>query len=164
MQNNNFTTTIVVDQSPSLAFTAISNFRGWWSEEIEGHTDLLNESFFYHYQEVHLCRLKLVESVPGRKLVYLVLDNEFSFVQDKSEWVGTKLIFDLVPEGSRTKIVFTHEGLVPAYECYKVCHDAWTGYIQGSLQSFIATGKGRPNAREGGLNAELVEKWGLPNK
>jgi hypothetical protein len=27
-----------------------------------------------------------------------------------------------------------------------------------------STGIGRPNAAEGGLNAELVEKWGLPKK
>jgi hypothetical protein len=59
---------------------------------------------------------------------------------------------------------FTHEGLVPEHECYSVCQDAWTSYIQGSLKSLITTGKGKPNAKAGGLNAELVEKWGLPKK
>ncbi len=44
------------------------------------------------------------------------------------------------------------------------CNDAWTSYIQGSLHSLITTGKGKPNPKEGGLNAELVEKWGLPKK
>ncbi len=164
MENNDFSTVIQVAQSPAAAFNAIQNFRGWWSEEIEGKTDQLNETFFYHYKEVHLCRIKLVESVPEKRLVYLVVDNEFNFVKDKSEWVGTKLIFDLLPGVNNTKIVFTHVGLGPAYECYNVCQDAWTGYIQGSLKNLITTGTGRPNGKEGGLNAELVEKWGLPNK
>ena len=162
--SKNFTTTIVVDKDISSAFNSIKNFRGWWSEEIEGNTDKLGETFFYHYKDVHLCKLKLIEMVADKKLVYQVIDNEFNFTKDKTEWINTKLIFDLSTEENKTKVVFTHEGLVPEYECYNVCNDAWTSYIQGSLKNFIETGKGKPNGKEGGLNAELVEKWGLPNK
>ena len=89
---------------------------------------------------------------------------ELIFTKDKTEWINTKLIFELSSEGNKTNIVFTHEGLVPEYECYNVCKDAWTSYIQGSLKNYIEIGKGKPNGKEGGLNAELVEKWGLPNK
>jgi uncharacterized protein Usg len=164
MQKNDFTTSIVVDQNAATAFNAITNFRAWWSEEIEGPTTVLNETFFYHYQQVHLCKCKLVEWIPGKKLVYLVTDNHFSFTKDTTEWIGTRLIFEIIPEDNKTTIVFTHEGLVPEYECYPVCHDAWTSYIQGSLHNLITTGTGNPNPKEGGLNAELVEKWGLPKK
>jgi hypothetical protein len=160
----NYTSTITVDTDISNTFNSIKNFRAWWSEEIEGKTDQLNETFFYHYKDVHLCKIKLNEMLPDKKLVYQVIDNEFNFTKDKTEWINTKLIFDLSTEGNKTKIVFTHEGLVPEYECYNVCNDAWTSYIQGSLKNFIETGKGKPNGKEGGLNAELVEKWGLPNK
>jgi uncharacterized protein Usg len=162
--SENYTTTIIVDKDISHAFNSIKNFRAWWSEEIEGKTDQLNETFFYHYKDVHLCKIKLVEMVADKKLVYQVIDNAFNFTKDKTEWINTKLIFDLSTEGNKTKIVFTHEGLVPEYECYKVCNDAWTSYLQGSLKTFIETGTGKPNGKEGGLNAELVEKWGLPNK
>ena len=164
MKTEDFTTSITVNAIITMAFEAIMNFRGWWSEEIEGKTDALNETFFYHYKDVHLCKIKLIEIVPDTKLVYLVTENEFSFTKDKTEWIGTKLIFDLTTEGEQTHIKFTHEGLVPTYECFEVCNDAWTSYIQGSLRDFIETGKGKPNGKEGGLNAELVEKWGLPNK
>ncbi|WP_257669734.1 SRPBCC domain-containing protein [Parapedobacter tibetensis] len=164
MENKNFTATIWVDQNPNVAYNAIKNFRAWWSEEIEGNTDQLHGEFFYHYKDIHLCKLKLVEMVSDKKLVYQVLENEFNFINDKTEWVNTQLVFEIVKEGEKTKVKFTHEGLVPAYECYEVCNDAWTSYIQGSLQSLITTGKGKPNPKEGGLNAELVEKWGLPKK
>ena len=164
MENKSFTATIIVNKDETTAFNAIQNFRGWWSEEIEGNTNKLNEEFFYHYKDVHLCKLKLIEAIPGKKLVYLVLDNEFNFIEDKTEWVNTKLIFELSHSspGNQTVIQFTHEGLFPDHECYKVCNDAWTGYITKSLRSFIDTGKGTPNPKVGeGFNAELVEKWKL---
>jgi len=164
MADKNYTTSLVVDKDISSAFNSIKNFRGWWSKEIEGNTDKLGDTFFYHYKDVHRCKIKLIEVQKDKKLVYQVVDNQFNFTKDKTEWINTRLVFDLYPEGDKTKIIFTHEGLVPQYECYAVCKDAWTSYIQGSLKEFIETGTGKPNGKEGGLNAELVEKWGLPNK
>ena len=64
--NKSFTSTIKVAQSPEKAFNSIMNFRAWWSEEIEGSTDKLNETFFYHYKDVHLCKIKLIEVVPHK--------------------------------------------------------------------------------------------------
>jgi hypothetical protein len=162
MENKSYTTTILVDKNPTTAFNAIKNFRAWWSEEIEGNTDQLNEEFFYHYKDIHLCKLKLIEIVPDKKLVYQVLENEFNFVKDKTEWIGTKLIFEITKEGVQTKVQFTHEGLIPTEECYNVCNDAWNGYIKKSLYSLITTGKGTPNPKDkDGFNAELADKWKL---
>lgn len=164
MNKQSYSASFTVTQNPATVFNAVTDFRAWWSEQIEGTTDKLNETFFYHYKDVHLSKLKLIEFVPNKKLVYIVVENEFNFIKDKTEWVNTKLIFDISTEDGKTKLQFTHEGLVPEYECYTICNDAWTSYIQGSLKSLIETGKGNPNPAEGGLNAELVEKWGLPKK
>lgn len=164
MKNKSFTTKIDVHTKIHKAFEAIQNFKAWWSEEITGKTDVVGESFFYHYKDVHLCKLKLTEKEADKRLVYLVTDNEFNFTKDKTEWINTKLIFELKEEGDMTHIIFTHEGLVPEYECYQICHDAWSSYIHGSLKNLIEKGKGKPNGKEGGLNAELVKKWGLPDK
>jgi hypothetical protein len=160
--SNSFTASILVDQNPETAFNAIKNFRTWWSEEIEGDTDQLNEEFFYHYKDIHLCKIKLIEAIPHKRLVYLVLENEFNFIKDQSEWVNTKLIFEITTENIKTKVQFTHEGLVPEYECYNVCNDAWSGYIKKSLYNLIVTGKGNPNPNDkDGFNSELAEKWKL---
>ena len=159
-----FSTIISVDETPAEVFNAAKNVRGWWSEEIEGGTENLNDEFLYHYKDVHICKMKLVEVVPNKKIVWPVMDNHFSFTSDKSEWVNTKIIFEISEKDGKTQLRFIHEGLVPYYECYQVCFDAWTSYIQGSLQNLIVTGKGKPNGKEGGLNAELIEKWGLHKK
>jgi hypothetical protein len=147
MNTPDFSTTILVDQTPKEAFDAINNVRGWWSEEIEGSTTTLNDEFTYHYEDVHNCKMKLVEVVPGKKVVWLVLDNYFKFTKDKTEWTGTKIIFDISEKDGKTQIRFTHQGLVPAYECFDICRDAWTNYIQNSLCNLITIGKGQPNGK-----------------
>ena len=161
MNTSDFTTTLLVDQTPQEVFDAINNVRGWWSEEVEGGTEKLNDEFLYHYKDVHISKMKIVELDPRKKIVWLVMDNHFSFTKDKSEWKGTKIIFDISEKDGKTQLRFTHQGLVPAYECYEVCEDAWSNYIKNSLRSLIVTGKGQPNPKEGGLNERLVEKWNL---
>ena len=148
MATPDFTTTLLVDETPLAAFNAINNVRGWWSEEIEGSTDKLNDEFTYHYEDVHRCKIKVIEVVPGKKVVWLVLDNYFKFTKDKTEWNGTKIIFDIAEQGHKTQIRFTHLGLVPEYECFDICRDAWTTYIQNSLRGLITTGKGQPNGKD----------------
>jgi len=162
MKAADFTTTILVDQTPVEAYNAINNVRGWWSEEIEGSTDKLNEVFNYHYKDIHICKMKLVEMLPGKKVVWEVLHNYFKFTKDESEWTGTKIVFEIFPENNKTGITFTHQGLVPQYECYEVCREAWTNYIQNSLFKLITTGKGEPNPKEeAGFNAALASKWNI---
>jgi len=161
MAGKDFTTSITVDKDIISTFNSIKNFRGWWSEEIEGKTGELNETFFYHYKDVHLSKIKLIEMVADKKLVYQVINNQFNFTKDKTEWMNTKLIFDLSTEGAKTKVVFTHKGLVPEYECYNVCREGWGNYIDNSLRGLITTGKGHPNPKEGGFNSQVVEKYGL---
>jgi len=58
MTTSDFTTTLLVGQTPKEVFDAINNVRGWWSEEIEGNTEKLNDEFNYHYEDVHRCQMK----------------------------------------------------------------------------------------------------------
>jgi hypothetical protein len=146
MTTSDFTTTLLVDQTPEAAFNAITNVRGWWSEEIEGETAKLNDEFTYHYEDVHYCQIKLIEVIPNQKVVWFVKYNYFKFTKDKSEWTGTKISFEIAEKDNKTEIRFTHHGLVPEFECYDICNNAWTQYIQQSLKSLITTGKGQPNA------------------
>lgn len=146
MTTTDFTTTLVVDQTPEEVFNAINNVRGWWSEEIEGSTTNINDVFTYHYEDIHRCKVKLIEVVPDKKVVWKILDNHFSFTKDKTEWIDTKVSFEISGQGDKTQLVFTHIGLVPEYECYEACHQGWTHYIQNSLNNLIQTGKGQPNA------------------
>lgn len=146
MKSQNFSTTVRVDQTPEAAFAAINNVRGWWSGRIDGTTDELGAEWTYRYEDVHLSKQKITEFVPGKKIVWEVLDGYLNFVEDKTEWKGTKITFDIDQKGGQTEVRFTHLGLVPDFECFELCSNAWGFYINGSLRSLIETGKGNPNA------------------
>ncbi|HEY4289413.1 MAG TPA: SRPBCC domain-containing protein [Puia sp.] len=148
MPTQDFNTTFQVDQTPKEVFNAITNVRGWWSENIDGGTARLNDEFTYEVRDLHTCKMRLIEVIPDKKVVWLVLDNYFSFAKDKTEWIGTKIEFGISEKENKTYVHFTHHGLVPEFECYAICFNAWTGYINNSLHSLITTGAGQPNPKE----------------
>ena len=147
MTTSDFNISFLVDETPAEVFNAVNNVRGWWSERIDGGTHKLNDEFTYQRWDIHKCTMKLIEVVPNKKVVWLVLDNYFSFTEDKTEWIDTKIEFDITEKDGKTQLHFTHWGLVPAYECYNICFDAWSSYIKGSLKNLITTGKGMPNPK-----------------
>jgi Activator of Hsp90 ATPase homolog 1-like protein len=140
----NYTTTITVDQTPEEAFAAINNVRGWWMGDpgVEGSTDKLGDEFTYRYEDIHYSKQKITELVPGKKVVWLVLDARLNFTKDRAEWKGTEITFEISKKGKQTEIRFTHVGLVPQFECFDSCSDAWGSYINGSLRKLITAGKG----------------------
>jgi hypothetical protein len=147
MKNQNFTTTLLLDQTPGEVFNAVTNVRGWWSglygEEIKGGTEKLNDEFTFAAGEgAHYSKQKLIEVVPGKKVVWLVTDSKLTFLENESEWTGTKVIFEISQKGNKTELVFTHQGLVPEIECYTSCAPAWTQYVQDKLLKLITSGKG----------------------
>jgi hypothetical protein len=148
MNDQNYTTSFTVDQTPEEVYAAINNVRGWWTGEIEGSTGKLGEEFTYRYEDVHYSKQKLTEVIPNKKVVWLVLDAHLNFVKNKSEWKGTDIVFEIAKKGNKTELCFTHVGLVPAIQCYGDCSGAWGFYINDSLRRLITTGKGQPNQKE----------------
>ena len=145
---DNFTLTMLVKATPEQAFAAINDPRAWWGENIEGRTDALGEEWTYRYKDLHVSRHRTAELVPNSKVAWHVVDATISFLEDKTEWIGTQIVFDIAPQGDMTEIRFTHVGLKPSVECFDVCSDAWTGLITGSLRGLIERGEGDPDSIE----------------
>jgi Activator of Hsp90 ATPase homolog 1-like protein len=148
MDTQSFTTSFTVDQSSKEVFDAINNVRGWWSGEIDGRTDALGAEFTYSYKDVHRSTQKITEFVPGKKVVWHISEAQLNFVEDKDEWNGTEIVFEISKKDGKTEVRFTHVGLVPAFECYGGCSGAWGFYVDDSLRTLITTGKGQPNQKE----------------
>jgi activator of Hsp90 ATPase-like protein len=147
MGQRDLTATFSVTQSPEAVFAAINDVRGWWSGDIEGDTDRLGAVFTYRNEDVHRSTQEIVELVPERRVVWRVVDSYLSFLADKTEWNGTRIVFDITPRGERTELRFTHEGIDPDQECFGVCSKAWTFYVTDSLKNLVVRGSGTPNPK-----------------
>ena len=130
-----YTFTFESTETPLKIFETLLDVRSWWTglyqEEIKGNTDKLNEEFtFKAGGGAHYSKQKLIEIIPGKKIVWLVTDSNLNFLDKPGEWIGTKICFEISKQGDKTHVVFTHMGLVPGIECYGGCSNAWSQYLQ----------------------------------
>ena len=141
METTNFTTTILVDATPIQVFNAINHPQQWWSGEFIGSAEKLNDEFTYRYKDMHYSNQQVAEMTPNKKVVWLVTDSRLNFIEDKSEWTETQIIFEIDKKDNKTEVRFTHKGITPEVECYSACSPAWTNLIQQSLFNYITTGQ-----------------------
>ena len=135
MSDKNFQYSFITSKNKSETFTHLLDPCNWWvgvfGETIEGSSEHINDEFSFSAGDgVHYSNQKLMEIVPGQKIVWLVTESNLSFLTDTNEWAGTKICFDLSNENGKTKVTFTHQGLTPQIECYGQCSAGWTQYLQ----------------------------------
>jgi regulatory protein YycH of two-component signal transduction system YycFG len=161
MSNTEYlTATMTVDQTPDEVFQAITNVRGWWSENLIGDTAALRDEFVFtddcEYAGeaakartgIRFARFQVTEVVAGRRVVWHVVDSYLDFIDDHHEWTDTNVIFDITTDAQGTTLHFTHEGLTAAESaCFEACSRGWTFYITRSLPQLITTGVGQPISR-----------------
>jgi hypothetical protein len=154
--------TTTVGETPEQVFEAITNIRGWWSENLIGHSAALHDEFVFTDDSeyagetaqakkgIRFARFQIAEFVLGRRVVWHVVDCARSPLSDLTsvdEWAGTNVIFDITTDAQSTTLHFTHEGLTAAESaCFEACSRAWTFFIATSLPQLITTGAGRPIA------------------
>jgi uncharacterized protein YndB with AHSA1/START domain len=145
MSNQSYTTSFSVDRAPDQVFDAVNDVRSWWMTRIDGDNHAVGDEFSYRVPGVHFCKMRVTELVAGERVVWQVVDNHMGFIEDQSEWKGTEIRFELSAKDGATEVRFTHDGLVPSYQCFDVCRNAWTFYVGDSLRSLAATGQGKPS-------------------
>jgi hypothetical protein len=144
MKKQDYNASITVNVTVKEAFQSITSVSKWWTEDLEGSSQKLNDEFTVRFDDVHVSKQKLVEVIPDKKVVWLVTDSNLNFVEDKHEWTNTKISFEISNQDNKTKINFTHFGLAPHVECYDGCVKGWDYFIKGSLFKLLTEGKGTP--------------------
>jgi Activator of Hsp90 ATPase homolog 1-like protein len=144
MKKQDYNASITVNATAKEVFKSITSVSKWWTEDLEGSSQKLNDEFTVRFDDIHVSKQKLVEVIPDKKVVWLVTDSRLNFVEDKQEWTNTKISFEISNHDNKTKINFTHFGLVPNVECYDGCVKGWDYFIKGSLFKLLTKGKGTP--------------------
>lgn len=143
MKNKNYHKAITVNASAEEAMKNISQVNLWWKKDFKGSAEKLNDTFTVPFGEPSFVDFIVSELIPDKKMVWKVTDCYLPWFMDKKEWNNTEVVFQLSEESEKTKIDFTHIGLVPEVECYEVCEKGWNGHIN-TLDQLINEGKGLP--------------------
>lgn len=143
---NGYRQTLTLEAAPAAVYAALATkdgLRRWWTEDCDGQTHpggVLTFRFGASHKEMRVERL-----VPDREVAWRCVGAHIAFLERKDEWVGTTIVFRLVPEGeTRTRVEFEHVGLVPEFECYELCDNGWR-YFLASLKGLVETGRGTPH-------------------
>jgi hypothetical protein len=115
MANNNYKTAkytveIEVAKSPDNVFNHVIDLSKWWPEEYEGEDIELNTEFVLKTGDSHYLKNKVIEFVPGKKVVWLTTESMRK--TDNYDWTGTKFIFELTPLNDNTLLKFIYDGVV----------------------------------------------------
>lgn len=140
-----YSISIGVAANPTDVFNCINDVSKWWvrevvgtSTEFEGESTKLNDVFILRHSDVHYSKHQLIDVIPDKKVVWLVTDSKLTWIKEnKQEWTGTKMIFEIIPEAGKTTLNFTHEGLIPQLECYGHCVHFWERAIKDWIYNFI---------------------------
>jgi Activator of Hsp90 ATPase homolog 1-like protein len=142
MQSQAFTSSFRVTQTPTEVYDAINDVAKWWTGEIQGESHKVGDQFTYCYPGAHYSKQEVAELVPGKRVVWRVVDARLEGPEDPAEWAGTEIVFDIAPKDKGTEVRFSHVGLVPVFECFDDCSSAWGFYVNASLKRLITTGEG----------------------
>ena len=155
MENQNYTATIEVAESPKDVFNHVNDVSNWWAKdagealsrqktEFEGQSTKLNDEFIIRSGDRHYSKQKLIEVIPDKKVVWQVIDCKINWLEkDKTEWTNTKMVFEITTNMDKTVLQFTHVGLIPEKECYENCERGWDFLIKERLFNFINNGKAK---------------------
>lgn len=144
MNKQDYAVSITVNATAQEVFDSINSVSKWWTKDFEGISEKLNDEFTVSFGETWI-KIKIVEFVPNKKIVWDVIDCYKHWLKDKKEWKGTTISWEIATERNATQINFIHFDLVPGKECYNGCEKAWDQYIKGSLFKLLSKENGVPS-------------------
>jgi uncharacterized protein YndB with AHSA1/START domain len=120
------------------ALTTIEGLSGWWTRDTRGESKVGGVlQFRFHGGGFDM---KVLELHPARRVLWQV-------VEGPTEWIGTKISFDLKQQADWTIVLFKHQGWKEPVEFMHHCSTKW-GVFLLSLKSLLETGSGAPNPND----------------
>lgn len=127
-----------IKSSPARAYHALKErqlLAGWWTTDVRGAFDV-GSVIEFHFGTSGRIDMKVIEQVPDRRVVWQVVDGP-------GEWIGSKVSFELKPDGDYTTVFFRHQGWKEPSELMHHCSTKWATFLM-SLKSLVETGTGTP--------------------
>ncbi len=151
MSRDDFTLTATIDAAPEQVYAAVATRDGiaaWWTKhhEFDGRAGSVAEMRFP--EAGFWAKFRVTALEPPTRVEWECIDSihpKSSGYVDLKEWNGTSVRFEIEPAGKgRSRLRFTHVGLVPDLECNEQCRSIWSFYINTSLRKLLEEGRGEP--------------------
>jgi uncharacterized protein YndB with AHSA1/START domain len=145
LEKDDFHYEITVESTAKKIYTGLTqNIQNWWTEKMEGSANKINEVFTVRFDKTFK-KIKVVELIPDKKIIWEVMESyiDIAEINNKSEWNGTKIVWEINQNEDSTDLILTHHGLKPSLECYEVCDNGWISFME-SFHDYITTGMGTP--------------------
>lgn len=139
---NDYKTSITVNASCEKALAAIADVSGWWAKNFTGKAVKAGDRFIVRFGDTFV-DFEIAHPTP-HEVTWRVTDCHLHWQNDKTEWKGTQIIWQVNDTGKDTRIDMTHIGLNPNVQCYTNCREGWTEHVNESLYNLITNGKGEP--------------------
>jgi uncharacterized protein YndB with AHSA1/START domain len=121
------------------ALTVREPLSGWWTTDTQGAFNVGGVVEFRFGTRGRI-DMKVIELDPDKRVVWQVVDGP-------AAWIGSRVSFELRPEGGNTIVLFKHEGWKEPSEMMHHCSTKWAMFLM-SLKSFVETGTGAPYPKD----------------
>ncbi|WP_299724673.1 hypothetical protein [uncultured Tateyamaria sp.] len=133
------TTTAPLDRA---AHAITHDLEQWWSTRIErtdtGFTTRFNNSHATFHFDPERSDTAFSWTCTD---AHMIMDG----VDDRAEWVGTTLLWQITGTDTGSQIQLTHRGLVPTLPCFDICMRGWQHFFETSLRDHLNGAQGAPN-------------------
>ncbi|QFT31396.1 hypothetical protein FIV00_12960 [Labrenzia sp. THAF82] len=141
---------VEVDVPASAIYAAItSGVVNWWTTG-SGDASEVGMVFSTRFGETYN-HIKVAKLVPNECIEWDILEHYHAndTLKRDDEWTGTRILWNLIElDENRTRLEFTHEGLIESMECWDICEAGWNFFLLESLKPYLEKGEGQPFQHE----------------
>lgn len=142
-----YSKTITINATPDAVHKALAkDISLWWSEELV----VQGSSFTIGFGETKKTFTTILpaSTEDGFEITWdcTAANLLHPDVGNPGEWVGTRIIWDVQPDGETTNVTLTHVGLNEGLQCHDICVRGWDHFFLDSFQAYMTTGQGNPFA------------------
>ncbi|MFL4470634.1 hypothetical protein ACERZ8_12360 [Tateyamaria armeniaca] len=138
-----YSATIHTTASPERAAQDIADdLEKWWSTRIERRSRSFTTRFNNSHATFQFDAANTAETFGWTCTdAHMIIDA----VEDRAEWIGTRLLWHIQPTDTGCAITLTHQGLTPALPCFDICQRGWQHFFEISLRDHLNGQQGAPN-------------------
>jgi uncharacterized protein YndB with AHSA1/START domain len=127
--------------SADRVFQAVASPAGldrWWTVSSEGEPRL-GAVYQLYFGPAYDWRAEVSRCVPDRAF-------ELTLTRSDGDWTGSRVSFDLTPQGHGTQVCFRHLGWPAANEHFRISSYCWAMYLR-LLRRYVELGEVVPYER-----------------